>query len=250
MRKFILTYPEPDTFVIDLTQSWTNQTLIAANRTTQPPNMRAVRQPVLYYDAVNNMIRRYGGWPYSQGDDISTSMPSELWSFEAGSTTIEWTQNTDPSANGLPSDSLGPFAPAYAFSNSTLYCFGDVALLYDLPNMTVLSGLVTQDFSSQTWENNTAQIPNQSPFRTESRAVFVPNFGDQGFLLVVGGESPPTEASFYQEGDWMVDMSIITLYEIATEAWYTQRATGDIPPPRSVFCAVGSASSDGQYFEM
>ena len=250
-RPFGLTNLETDTFVIDLTQSWTNQTLVAASQVAQPTNMRTVRQPVLYYDSVNNMIRRYGGWPYIGTDNISTAMPSELWSFEAGSTTVNWTQNTDPSANGLSSDSLGPFAPANAFTNSTFYSFGgNVFAPNALPNMTVLSGLVTEDFSSQTWKNSTVQIPSQNIFRTQSRAVYVPNFGEQGFLVVVGGESPPTDSSFYETGTAMVDMSVITLYEIATDTWYTQLATGDIPPPRSEFCAVGSASSDGQYFEV
>lgn len=45
-------------------------------------------------------------------------------------------------------------------------------------------------------------------------------------------------------------MSVITMYDIASGTWYTQTATGDIPPPRSEFCAVGAAGNNGSSFEL
>ncbi|EXJ93853.1 hypothetical protein A1O1_02246 [Capronia coronata CBS 617.96] len=212
--------------------------------------MRLVRQPILFYDKPNNVVRRYGGWPYGPVD-----FDSEVWSFEAGSTVVNWVNNTsgdiDPATNGLSLDSQGPFASANAFSDSTFFNLGGNIIDPDsLPNMTVLSGLVTQDFSSTTWSNQSTDLADQSGFRTQARAVHAPNFGDGGFLVVVGGEAPPTEASVYETGSAMVDMSVITLYDIATATWFTQEATGDVPPPRSEFCAVGAASSDGRYFEL
>ena len=231
---------------MDLTTSWTNQTLVAANSSQQPDDMRAVRQPILFYDQLSNVIRRYGGWPY-----VASEMPSELFFFEAGSTVTEWANDTFPSANGLSTAAHAPFAPAAAFTNSTLYTLGgNVFAPTDASNMTVLQGLVTQDFSSGAWSNDTTNIPDQSVYRTQSKAVLAPGFGDKGFMVVVGGESPPTEASVYEQGSFMVDMSVITLYDVASGTWYTQEATGDIPPPRSEFCAVGAASSDGKSFEV
>lgn len=214
--------------------------------------MRRVRQPILFYDETQNVIRRYGGWPYdAPSGSLPEDMPSELWSFPAGTQNSDWVEDTSPTANGLSSTSPGPFAPAVAFSDSKFYAFGgNIIKLSALPNMTVLSGLVAQDFESGRWDNVTASIPNQSPYRTQAKAAFVPNFGDQGFIVTVGGESPETEESFYEEGKFMTDMSTITLYDIASGAWYTQTATGDIPPPRSEFCAVGATSTDGSTFEM
>lgn len=56
--------------------------------------------------------------------------------------------------------------------------------------------------------------------------------------------------SIYETGNAMADMSVITLYDVASETWFTQEAPGDIPPPRSEVCAVGAASSDDRYFEL
>jgi hypothetical protein len=244
-----LTGLENDTIVIDLTQSWTNKTVKSSNATVQPDSMLPVRQPVLFYDEVNDVIGRYGGWPYTTYD-----MASTLWTFAAGTTATEWIDNTPATDNGLSAGSLGPFAPANAFTNSHFYTLGGNVFPANggEPNMTVLPGMVVLTYETTSWVNDTADVPDQNPYRTQARAVSMPNFGDNGYLVVVGGENPPTEASFYETGSYMADMSMITLYDIANAKWYTQEATGDIPPPRSEFCAVGAASnsSDGQFFEV
>lgn len=213
--------------------------------------MRTLRQPQLYYDKAENMIRRYGGWPYAGNESLAVAMPSEIWSTPAGVQSVNWTLDVSPANSGLSSDTLGPFAPATAFSDSKFYSFGgNVFKPAALPNMTVLSGLVMQDLASDRWENATASVPAQDPYRTQAKGLIVPNFGDQGYFVVVGGENPPTEESFYELGTFMADMSVITMYDIASGTWYSQKATGDIPPPRSEFCIVGAASSDGSSFEM
>ncbi|KIW29257.1 uncharacterized protein PV07_05082 [Cladophialophora immunda] len=237
-------YYQGNTLVVDLTQSWTNQTVTAVTSATDPDGLIYVRQPMLFYDKTRNKISRYGGWPYEEAD-----FPSLLWSFTAGTSDVTWKNETAPSTDGLSTSSPGPFASANAFTNSTYYNFGG-NVVSSLPDMTVLSGLVTRDFVAQSWTNSTAIIPNQSRYRTQARMVYTPNFGSQGFLVMVGGEAPPTEASVYETGAHMVDMSTITLYDIETGNWFTQTATGDIPPPRSEFCAVGAASRGGKRFEL
>jgi hypothetical protein len=205
-----------------------------------------VRQPLLFYDKPRNKISRYGGWPYEVSD-----FPSILWSFDAGTNNVDWKNETTPSTDGLSANSPGPFASANVYTDTTFYNFGgNVVPPGALPNMTVLSGLVTRDLVGQAWTNTTADLPDQSKYRTQARMVHAPNFGTQGFLVMVGGESPPIEASFYETGSFLTDMATITLYDIETGTWYTQTATGDIPPPRSEFCAVGAASSDGTTFEL
>ncbi|KIX99548.1 uncharacterized protein Z520_05124 [Fonsecaea multimorphosa CBS 102226] len=237
-------YYQGNTLVVDLTQSWTNQTISAASSTADPDGMIYVRQPMLFYDHTRNKISRYGGWPYEEAD-----FPSLLWSFTAGTSDVTWKNETAPSTDGLATSSPGPFASANTFTNSTYYNFGG-DVVSSLPDMTVLSGLVTRDFVAQSWTNSTAILPNQSRYRTQARMVHTADFGGQGFLVIVGGEAPPTAASVYEGGDYMVDMSTITLYNIETGSWYTQTATGDIPPPRSEFCAVGASARGGNRFEM
>ncbi|OAG41902.1 hypothetical protein AYO21_03905 [Fonsecaea monophora] len=237
-------YYQGNTLVVDLRQSWTNQTVDAVTSTPDPDGMIYVRQPMVFYDKTRNKISRYGGWPYEVSD-----FPSLLWSFTAGSSGVTWKNETPPATDGLAANSPGPFASANAYTNSTFYNFGG-NVVSSLPDMTVLSGLVTRDFEAQSWMNSTAILPNQSRYRTQARMVHAPTFGNQGFLVVVGGEAPPTQESVYEAGAHMVDMSVITLYDIETGNWYTQTATGAIPPPRSEFCAVGASSRGGARFEL
>ena len=207
--------------------------------------LQYVRQPLLFYDKPRNKISRYGGWPYEESD-----FPSILWSSDAGTNNVNWKNETPPATDGLSADSPGPFASAHAYTNTTFYNFGgNVVTPNALPNMTVLSGLVTRNLVAEDWTNSTTNIPNQSQYRTQARMVHAPKFGTEGYLVVVGGESPPTEASFYETGSSLVDMATITLYDIGSGTWFTQTATGEVPPPRSEFCAVGSTSTDG-YFEL
>jgi len=246
-----LTHLETQTFVVDMTESWTNESVILLANINSPTAMRPLRQPQIYYDKGQNVIRRYGGWPYLANESLAVAMPSEVWTSPAGAQSINWTLDVSPADSGLSSDTLGPFAPATAFTDSTFYSFGGSVLnLLTLPNMTVLPGLVTQDLASDRWENSTASPPSQSPYRTQAKAVVVSNFGAKGFFVVVGGENPPTEESFYEQGNFMADMSEITMYDIGSNTWYTQQATGDIPPPRSEFCVVGAASNDNSTYEM
>lgn len=236
---------EPGTYVVDLTAPWTNETVVpvGGQPTVSPSNMRPSRQPLLYYDAIHSTVHRWAGWPYD-GDDY----PTTLWSFPAVSGTVDWTQGANVSSNASSSVSSGPFAAAIAYSNTTYFNLGgNIKATNAEADMTVLPGLVMQDFDTQTWSNISFELYAQTQFRTEARAAYVPNFGSKGYLVAVGGENPVTEASIYETGYEMADMTDITLYDVATGDWYQQTATGDVPPPRSEFCAVGAASQEDTF---
>lgn len=205
------------------------------------------RQPLLFYDVEHDTVNRYGGWPYGE----IAEYPSTVWSFAAGSAEMDWQQGPNASSKGLSADSIGPFAAAHAYSDKAFFSFG--GSYYPDNSMgpsTVLSGLVVYDFSSGLWNNYSTAFAGQTTHHTQARAISSPDFGTNGYLFIVGGEAPPTVNSQYNEGFAMVDLSAITLYDIANQAWFVQTATGDIPPVRTEFCAVGSPSRDGETFEM
>lgn len=91
----------PSTFAIDLTQSWTNQTVVAKTQTIQPDDMRLLRQPMLYYDKPNGVVRRYGGWSYEPVD-----FDTQTWSFKAGSIEVDWVNDTVGDADPATRDFL------------------------------------------------------------------------------------------------------------------------------------------------
>jgi hypothetical protein len=201
----------------------------------------------LFYDTEHGTVNRYGGWPYKSG----IQRPSTVWSFTAGSANMDWEQGPNASCKGLSADSLGPYAAAHAYSEKAFFSLGGS---YDGDDSespdNVISGLVVHGFAQGTWENYSTASDGQPSRRTQARAVLSPNFGLDGFLVVVGGSAPPEVSSGNCEGRSMVGISAITLYDIANKAWFVQTATGDIPPIRSEFCAVGSPSGDGKTFEM
>ena len=164
---------------------------------------------------------------------------------------MDWERGPNASSKGLSADSPGPYAAAHAYSDKAFFSLGGS---YDGDDAespdTVLSGLVVHDFAQGTWNNYSTDSGSQTSRRTQAHAVFSPNFGLDGFLVVIGGAAPSTAISGNYEGRSMVGMSAITLYDIANKAWFTQTATGDVPPIRSEFCAVGSPSDDGKTFEM
>jgi hypothetical protein len=209
--------------------------------------MVAARQPLLFYDAEHGTVNRYGGWPC----ELDTGYTSTVWSFVAGSADMNWQRGSNASSKGLSAASPGPFAAAYAHSDKALYSLGGSfdEGASEFPD-AVLSGLVVEDFAKGAWDNHSSASNGQATYRTQAQAVLSPNFGSDGFLIVVGGEAPPTKSYVYNEGRSMVEMSAITLYDIANKAWFVQTATGDIPPIRSEFCAVGSPSVDGKTYEM
>lgn len=74
------------------------------------------------------------------------------------------------------------------------------------------------------------------------RAFYVPVFGSgQGIVVAIGGRV---------ENSAMRDMAVITLFDPATQEWYTQTATGDIPSPKEFFCITGAQSTNGSTYEM
>ncbi|KAK4496356.1 hypothetical protein PRZ48_012336 [Zasmidium cellare] len=235
---------EPGTFVVDLTTSWTNETVVpVGGQSIDPPTgMVGSRQPLLFYDAVHNTVNRWGGWPY-RGDDY----PSTIWSFEASSGSVDWQQGTNVSDEST-AISTGPFAAAVAYSNTTYFSLGgNIKANNTGTDITVLPGLVAQDFDTQTWSNVSFELYAQTQFRTHARAAYIPNFGTEGYLVTLGGESTVTEAGVYTGGNALADMADITLYDVAAGTWYQQTATGVVPPPRSAFCAVGAASVDNTF---
>ena len=69
--------------------------------------------------------------------------------------------------------------------------------------------------------------------------VAVPSFGTKGILIVLGGSSLPNGG-----------FNLVTIYDPHAQIWYLQTATGEIPEPRTGFCAVGTQGGDNSTYEM
>ena len=92
-------------------------------------------------------------------------------------------------------------------------------------------GMVVFNSSTQQWYNVSADGVSSGGTALNGAAHFVPAFGPEGLLLVLGGtpSAPPTYFPFDD----------IPIYDPQSRQWSSQRASGQIPPSREVGCVVG-----------
>jgi hypothetical protein len=240
---------DTETLSIDLSQSWTIQTINARN-VSRPAAMTAARRPPLWYDPQSNHVMERGGWAYAADPSYF------LWSFiPDGSGGADWSlDQSSPAAQQLSAT----FGSAFTASGNNFYSLGGAVpgglnTSSDPLNpygFDALEGLVTYDFASSEWTNTSSLGGSQTGYSVQSQALSMPDFGKAGLLAILGGESPTNQSYLYEEGAALVDMSNITIYDVESETWYYQTATGSVPPPRSEFCAVGSAPTDNSTYEM
>lgn len=197
--------------------------------------MNLVRRPMLWYDPTSDRLMERGGWSYN-GDVAST-----LWSLGPdGKGGGQW--NIDSLSSEVQAY-ITTFGSAFASSNHEFYSLGGIN---QGSGSLAVQGLQTLNFSSNMWSD----LTESAGYSVLAQATLSPDFGKLGVLVVLGGDSPPTSTYYYEEGRDLVEMSKITIYDPAQNSWYTQQAGGDVPPPRSEFCAVGIAAPDNSSYEM
>lgn len=237
------------TLAIDLSTSWTNSSVTAIVNSC-PDQMQTVRRPVLWYNAHSNFVYEWGGWPYDDNHD------SWLWSFQPdGKGGSAWTQNPAPASSGQTL--TAPAGASWVSTSTALYSLGgalvpdpnDHTTNYPTP-VTAIQGLVSQNFSSNSWNNQSSLGYSESGYSVYGDASFVPNFGQSGLLVFLGGSTPSNQTYWHQKGIELADFAMIPVLDIRSGAWYHQTATGDIPPGRSEFCQVGVPASDNSSYEM
>jgi len=226
---------------IDLSSSWTNAT-VGPNWYSKSES-QDVRRPNLWYNPDDNRVYRWGGWTY-----YSLSYPSSFWSFEPfDNGSVTWLSAPDFTVNGLGADAYAPFGGASVVTDNAFYSLGGS----NTSSNIAVQGFVKYDFSSGQWSNSSSTAATSNGYLVQAQAAYVSNFGG-GFLAYVGGVVPDTQAynpALYDTIN-LADMSIITLYDLASETWHHQQTTGDIPPARSEFCMVGTPSYDKSSFDM
>jgi hypothetical protein len=104
------------------------------------------------------------------------------------------------------------------------------------------SHLVRYDMSSNSFTNLSG--PDRVG-RAEGVMVFLP-VSDSGLLIHFGGVLDPSRNGSFVPAP----MELIHVYDIATTTWYTQRASGDIPPVRRRFCAGATWPDDRTSFNI
>ena len=213
--------------------------------------MKNSRRPLLWYDASHNYVYEWAGWTYG-GNGYSNE--NWIWTFSPdGQGGSSWKQNPAPAVKG--SSLVTTIGSSTANTPTAFYSLGgtlvpDVVDNISLPPNTTVQGLVTFDFPTGTWTNTSSASFPPDGYSVLGESSFVSNFGQEGLFVFLGGDTPPNGTYAYEKAATLADMSIIPIYDIQAQAWYNQATTGDIPPGRTGFCAVGAPAADNSSFEM
>ena len=200
---------------------------------------------MLWYDQSAKTLYRYGGFPYT---NVAGTYSQSLWSLPIDDSTelasTQWSEKTVTGTDGLSSDGRAPGGAAFTSSNTTFYALGgSSATTWQVP----VQGLLEFDNAGSSWKNQSSVGATSTGYWTMAAAAFGSNYGSKGYLMFVGGTASET-APGYTTTTNLIDMSLVSLYDIATGTWYQQTASGDIPKARSSFCYASASSANS--FEM
>ncbi|KAI1380774.1 hypothetical protein F4677DRAFT_441107 [Hypoxylon crocopeplum] len=109
-----------------------------------------------------------------------------------------------------------------------------------------------QSFNSDSpqWSFMTATTGMQGPDILKGAMVYLRK-GQSGVLVAFGGYQTAYRGTEFASWDWdRRPFSDIFIYDIFSNVWYTQKATGDLPSPRTEFCAGVSAAPDDSSFQI
>ncbi|KAJ6059916.1 hypothetical protein N7444_003555 [Penicillium canescens] len=157
---------------------------------------------------------------------------------------------TNGAGASVPSEDLG-----FYFGGRRGENWGPIMLDDESANFTantLISVNMTQQAEYHQWVNET--LPDHIVSRADAELIWVPT-GERGILVVIGGGVYPevlypsglSKAQQKQNADEDPSfMQAIPIYDIASQSWYVQNTTGDIPSlGRTMFCSTLASASDG-----
>lgn len=242
-----ITYQYSSTLIaIDLSKDWVNRS-VTLNSISKPSGAPDLVDGGIWVDHNAGVLYTgFAGRQSTYGDDAE--QPNGLWSFKPdGSGSGTWTNLNSSTDQGFQTD-VRPFSPLVAAGGGAGYMLGGFAVNSSSSdprlNSWHVSGLVTYNYTTQKLSNNTVSDGYTGGVDQMGGMVYVPNFGDQGVLVVLGGDQVgKNEPGF----DALLNFSSIAVYDVASGSWYDQATSGNIPEDRKEFCTAGVASTNQTY---
>ncbi|KAK5009776.1 hypothetical protein LTR28_013455 [Elasticomyces elasticus] len=246
------TFPVNKTLAVDLSVPWSNTTV--AFTTIDRGGSPILNFESLWLHAQEPALYSFGGgqsWWATWPDHHNPWPPPALWKFVPDNTGRgKWSTQTLNTTGfyGLHQPTCG----VQAFGGDVGYHLGGrldfgtwPTIDWDRDLMIPQSGLVTYNMTTNRWENHTATEYSNYGTAHYGGAEFVPVFGPQGVLVVLGGWTSNPLSLDYSAS--VTPMNRIAVYEPISRTWYNQTATGKIPKPRTQFCTVGVPGDNGTY---
>ncbi|CAI0646013.1 unnamed protein product [Colletotrichum noveboracense] len=205
------------TLSIDLSTSWSSSNVTI--RIIDKPTTGMDGQAVWKNEGMNAFYIWGGHLPYGGKIDGPKS-----WKFEAdGKGGGEWLTESpaNPSFFGeLKRCEEG----AYVSTGDTAFWFGGIASGWtnSNPASQPVPGVISCNMTTKVWSNDTT--PNFSAFSAYGTivgggAVYIPTFGSNGLIVVMGGVTFTLDPSQKTPNGWM-DFSNLTFYDPITKDWH------------------------------
>ncbi|KAF2847935.1 hypothetical protein T440DRAFT_455188 [Plenodomus tracheiphilus IPT5] len=195
-----------------------------SNNLTKPKNVPSVSGGYTWSDNTNKCFYQFGG-EYADGPPTEFTM----WTYDV---LLDQWNSTATNGEKLPQRvSFG--AGTQAEDRGFGFYFGGWLNNNTTPDWQgpplATSGLMRFDFSTGELKNISG--PDDSG-RAEGHLTYLP-LSDAGLLVYFGG----IEDQYHNGSYAAANMTDIHIYDLASSKWYTQTASGDIPPTRRQFCA-------------
>ena len=242
---------------ISLSQNWTNVS-VAMMPNIKPTGVPSLNRPSLWYHEQEGVL--YTGFAGSMSffGNSPPLPPQSVWSFKPdGTGSGSWKQviSSDTSVlSGItqPCAGLTAYGPASAWylgglltahgADSAWYLDGLPAsdgfeLNLDKSVPVWLPGMIEFNMASKSFTNSSATEYNTNGTIVNGAMHYVPSFGRNGMVLVMGGI---TKAG-------MVSFETVSVFDPAKKEWFNQTTTGNAPSPRVQCCVAGIDSINDTY---
>lgn len=234
------------TLSVSLKESWHNESVSfnEIDRGDKP----LVKDNSIWVDTQNDRLYQWDG----QGPGSSTEGATnpKLWTFSPNDDGKgEWS-TTRPSNPSTYNNLLRHAGGASVVCGGRAYSIGGFGTgvsdtVFESNDPIPVPGMVTVDLDSQEWNNRSlSDFSSPHGIYVRGRATCVSGFGDESYVMTIGGRSTPADDA--TKGEPM-SMRNITMWDAKEEKWLWQETTGDAPAGRWDHCIAGQASKNGTY---
>lgn len=239
----MLSQTENKTYGLDLSKDWTNSSLEMVE-TERPSDSPALNNEVLWYDNKRNTIYCFGGATTFATKVLYylNPLPDSIWGFKPdGEGSGTWHQVLGPISKPFPSDIHRIACGLSGSDGSRGYYLGGFVSWETSPGMPqdrfFPPSLLMFDFETLTITNSS----DDGYISQNSGAMInIPIYGENGVLVILPSFNERPNDGFNN----------ISFYDKKNKKRYTQVASGDIPEPRTLFCAIGIEGDEKPYFGM
>lgn len=185
---------------------------------------------------------------YTWGGRTSFGEPqieTNFWRFDAdGSGGGEWVDVTPSDKSDTFFDLKRSSAASWTSTDDAGFIFG--GNVYGSTELEAErkggAGYRTFNFTTQEWnEYYDTPYSEKDGLLFKGSALFVPDFGPNGFIFLLGGFLDDTDP---KSG---LDFRTLHFLDPVERKWYNQTTTGKVPGGRASACVVGASTDDGRF---